>query len=62
MGKWITKAKQYRIDNEKFLEAKAREEGIVALESGILMRQIEKGSGETRPGSVTLSSDGRLRF
>lgn len=22
MGKWITKAKQHRIDNEKFLEAK----------------------------------------
>lgn len=38
MGKWITKAKQYRIDNEKFLEAKSREEGIVALESGISMK------------------------
>lgn len=38
MRKWITKAKQYRIDNEKFLEAKAREEGIVALESGISMK------------------------
>lgn len=56
MGKWITKSKQYKIDNEKFLEEKAKEEGIEALESGILMRCLEKGSGEVRPQQNSIVS------
>ena len=43
------KKAQYKLANEKFLEQKAKEEGIEALESGILMRCIEKGTGERRP-------------
>lgn len=49
MSKKPNKAVQYKIANEKFLEEKAKEEGIKALESGILMRQIEAGAGERRP-------------
>lgn len=49
MSKRPNKAAQYKAANEKFLEEKAKEEGIKALESGILMRRIEEGSGEKRP-------------
>lgn len=40
---------QYKIANEKFLAEKAQEEGIKALESGILIRELEKGSGSRTP-------------
>lgn len=45
---------QYKLANEKFLEQKAQEEGIIALESGILMRQLEKGQ-MTQSRSLTAS-------
>lgn len=41
MSKKPNKAGQYKIANEKFLEAKAQEEGVKVLESGIILRQIE---------------------
>ena len=41
MSKKPNRVVQYKIANEKFLEQKAQEEGIIALESGILMRQLE---------------------
>ena len=49
MSKKPNKASQYRIANEEFLSQKAQEEGIIALDSGILLRQLEKGSGDKRP-------------
>lgn len=49
MSKKSNKAMQYKVANEKFLEEKAKEEGIKALESGILMRKIEEGGGDKRP-------------
>lgn len=49
MSKKPKKTTLYKIENEKFLEQKAQEDGIIALESGILMRQLEKGSGDRRP-------------
>lgn len=40
---------QYKIDNERFLEQKAQEEGIVALESGILLHKLVEGNGIKSP-------------
>ena len=54
---------QYRIENEKFLELKAQEEGVVALDSGILLRQVQKGGGDKRPqlnSIVYVNYTGRL--
>ena len=49
MGKKANRVVQYKIANEKFLAEKAQEEGIKALESGILIRELEKGSGGRVP-------------
>ena len=57
------KHNEYKIANEIFLERKSEEEGIVALDSGILMRQLEKGTGERRPqlnSVVSVHYTGRL--
>lgn len=57
------KHNEYKIANEIFLERKSEEEGIVALDSGILMRQLEKGTGERRPqlnSVVSVYYTGRL--
>ena len=54
---------QYRIENEKFLEQKAQEEGVVALDSGILLRQLQQGGGDKRPqlnSIVYVNYTGRL--
>ena len=63
MSKKPNRAVQYKLANEKFLEQKAQEEGIIALESGILMRQLEKGSGDRCPqlsSIVFVNYTGRL--
>ena len=49
MGKKPNRAVQYKIANEKFLEAKVQEEGVKVLESGIIMRQLEVGTGDKYP-------------
>ena len=63
MSKKPNRTNQYKLANEKFLEQKAQEEGIIALESGILMRQLEKGAGDTKPqlnSIVFVNYTGRL--
>ena len=63
MSKKPNRAVQYKQANEKFLEQKAQEEGIIALESGILMRRLEKGSGDRCPqlsSIVFVNYTGRL--
>lgn len=63
MSKKPNRTSQYKLANEKFLEQKAQEEGIIALESGILMRQLEKGTGDMRPqlnSIVFVNYTGRL--
>ena len=63
MSKKPNRVVQYKMANEKFLEQKAQEEGIIALESGILMRRLEKGTGEGRPqlsSIVFVNYTGRL--
>lgn len=40
---------QYKADNEAFLAAKAQEEGVVELSSGVLCRRIETGRGTRCP-------------
>lgn len=63
MSKKPKRINQYKIDNELFLQKKAQEDGIKALESGILMRQIEKGSGDKCPqlnSIVFVNYTGRL--
>ena len=63
MSKKPNRVVQYKLTNEKFLEQKAQEEGIIALESGILMRQLEAGTGESRPqlnSVVFVNYTGRL--
>ena len=57
------KHNEFKIANEIFLERKSEEEGITALDSGILMRQLEKGTGERRPqlnSVVSVHYTGRL--
>lgn len=54
---------RYRIENEKFLEQKAQEEGVAALDSGILLRQLQQGGGDKRPqlnSIVYVNYTGRL--
>ncbi len=54
---------QYKIDNENFLLEKSKEEGILALESGVLIQKLEEGRGKThpKPGSlVYVHYTGRL--
>jgi len=54
---------QYKIDNENFLTEKAKEEGITALESGVLIQKLEEGRGKThpKPGSLVYAHyTGRL--
>lgn len=54
---------QYRIDNENFLLEKAGEEGIIALDNGVLMQKISEGRGNIhpKPGSlVYVHYTGRL--
>lgn len=63
MSKKPNRVVQYKIANEKYLEQKAQEEGIVALESGILLRQLEKGRGDKYPrqsSMVYVKYTGRL--
>ena len=57
------KHNEYKIANEIFLERKSEEEGINALDSGILMRQLEKGTSDRRPqlnSVVSVHYTGRL--
>lgn len=54
---------QYKIDNENFLVEKAREEGIIALDNGVLLQKLEQGRGTVhpKPGSlVYVHYTGRL--
>ena len=63
MSKKTNKAAQYKIANEQFLLEKSKEEGIIALESGILLRPLEKGSGTIYPqlnSIVFVNYTGRL--
>lgn len=63
MSKKPNRVVQYKIANEKFLEQKAQEDGVIALESGILMRSLETGSGPARPqlnSVVFVNYTGRL--
>ncbi len=45
---------QYKIDNENFLLEKAKEEGIIALDNGVLLQKLEEGRGKVhpKPGSL----------
>ena len=63
MSKKPNRAAQYKMANEKFLEQKVGEEGVKALESGILLRQLEKGTGDKCPqlnSIVFVNYTGRL--
>ncbi|MCQ2180350.1 MAG: FKBP-type peptidyl-prolyl cis-trans isomerase [Bacteroidales bacterium] len=63
MSKKPNRVVQYKLANEKFLEQKAQEEGIKVLDSGILLRQTEKGSGTRSPqlrSTVYVHYTGRL--
>lgn len=63
MSRKFNKSAQYRIANEKFLADKAGEEGVKVLESGILMRQLEAGTGDRFPelnSIVFVNYTGRL--
>lgn len=45
---------QYKIDNEQFLVAKAQEDGVIELSSGVLCKKLEEGRGTRcpKPGSI----------
>ena len=53
----------YKEANEAFLQAKALEEGIIALDNGVMYRVIQEGHGTKRPttrGIVYVNYTGRL--
>lgn len=57
------KPNPYRQANEDFLEAKAKEEGVVVLENGVMYRVLEEGHGNRKPtprGIVYVHYTGRL--
>ena len=63
MSKKANKTSLYKTANEVFMERKAEEEGITALESGILMRRLVKGKGDRCPqlnSIVFVNYTGRL--
>lgn len=39
----------YKIENENFLSEKAKEEGIIALDNGVLLKKLESGRGSVHP-------------
>ncbi len=43
------KIKQYKIANEEFLAAKAAEQGVKVLDNGVILKQLEQGSGSVHP-------------
>ena len=45
----------YKEANEAFLQVKAREEGIVALDNGVLYKVLEEGHGTRKPLPEALS-------
>jgi len=51
---------QYKIDNENFLLEKAKEEGILALESGVLLQKLEEGRGTVHPKPGSLVCNGKI--
>ena len=57
------KSNAYKEANEAFLAEKAKEEGVVVLESGIMYRRLKEGHGTRRPsasGVVYVNYTGRL--
>ena len=57
------KSNAYKEANEAFLAEKAKEEGVVVLESGIMYRRLKEGHGTKRPspsGVVYVNYTGRL--
>ena len=53
----------YKAANEAFLAAKSQEEGVVALDNGVLLKLLEKGRGTVhpKPGSIVyVNYTGRL--
>ena len=54
---------EYRKANEDFLAAKAREEGIIVFDNGVMYRKLEEGRGTVCPkpsGIVYVNYTGRL--
>ena len=57
------KSNAYKEANEAFLAEKAKEEGVVVLESGVMYRRLKEGHGTRRPspsGVVYVNYTGRL--
>ena len=57
------KPNPYKQANEDFLEAKAKEEGVVVLENGVMYRVLEEGHGNRKPtprGIVYVHYTGKL--
>ena len=53
----------YRQENEAFLAEKAKEEGVIVLDNGVIMKRTQNGSGTVhpKPGSlVYVRYTGRL--
>ena len=40
---------QYRLQNETWLEEKAKEEGVTVLENGVILKKLEEGHGKVHP-------------
>ena len=57
------KFNRYKADNEAFLARKAAEEGLLALDNGVVIQKLEHGRGKVHPapGSVVyVNYTGRL--
>ena len=45
---------QYKVDNEAFLEEKAKENGVTVLDNGVIMQRLEEGHGNVHPRPASL--------
>lgn len=48
------KVNQWKLDNENFLQEKAKEDGVAVLENGVIMQKLESGGGNAHPKPSSL--------
>ncbi len=49
------KVNAYKLANEEFLQRKSTEEGVVALDNGVLMQKLSSTEGENLPALIKIA-------
>ena len=58
----MAKKEEYRLKNQQFLEAIAREEGVERLPSGVLYKVITRGESDKTPTAGSVGSLSRNSY